>query len=102
MLFNTTDSLSRAPLVGTDATSAAVMGEEGSVLVIPRRGMALPMGELVKALVATMRERRRAMVLFIFEIVFLCCVMDVCTVIFTAAIFFYDWNVGRQKIQIFE
>jgi hypothetical protein len=42
-------------------------GDVSTVLVIPRRGMALPMGELVKALVATMRERRRAMVLFIFE-----------------------------------
>lgn len=63
-MFNTTDSLSRGADGAGQTSPAAVAG--GVSVVMPRRGMALPMGELVKALVATMRERRRAMVVFIF------------------------------------
>jgi len=53
--------------------------------------MALPIGELVKALVATMRERRRAMVVFIFfDIANRLCVNDMYTATFVMQLFCVD------------
>ena len=66
------DSLSRTPpvghVLGRAEETTSVGNRVFSVVVVvtpPRRGRALPIGELVKALVTVKRERRRAMVVFI-------------------------------------